>query len=304
MKYLITGACGFIGSYLYRRLSSEGEVLGICRRKCETCQRELLLGRDPLEEVLDFKPDVVFHLAGQSHVGASWEKLEETYSNNTLATLYLLEGFASAKQKPVFLLASSAAVYGAVPKKRQPIRESQPPSPLSHYGVSKLNAEEVLRFYRRVYGIKGIAVRLFNQIGPGQRPSFAASSFAKAIAEAEKGKRKPVVEVGNLEAKRDFTDVRDGVEALFILSQRGKPGEVYNLGSGKVYSIGEILEILLSFSEVEFRVEVKRTRLRKADIPMLWANIGKLNRVTGWTPSIPIEKTLLDILNWWRGEIE
>ncbi len=304
MKYLITGSCGFIGGYLLKRLSGEGEVLGICRKKCPTCQRELLLGRDPLNEVLDFKPDVVFHLAGQSHVGASWEKIEETYINNTMATLNLLDALASAKQKPIFILASSAAVYGAVPAKKQPIKESQPPSPLSHYGVSKLNAEEVLWFYRRVYGIKGIAVRFFNQIGPGQRPSFAASSFAKAIAEAEKGRRKPVVEVGNLEAKRDFTDVRDGVEALFLLSQKGKPGHTYNIGSGKVYSIGEVLEILLSFSEIDFRVEVKRTKMRKADIPMLWADIGKLNRATGWTPSIPMEKTLLDILNWWRGEIE
>ncbi len=304
MKYLVTGACGFIGRHLSEKLSREGEVMGICRQTCPSCQRQLVIGRDSLEEVVEFKPDVVFHLAGQSHVGKSWEQLEETYSNNFLATVHLLDALASAKQKPVFLLASSAAVYGAVPPKKQPIKESVPPAPLSHYGVSKLSAEEVLMFYRRVFGIKGIVVRLFNQIGPGQRPAFAASAFARAIAEAEKGLRKPVIEVGNLQARRDFTDVRDGVEALFLLSRRGKTGQVYNLGSGRVYSIGEILEILFSFSELEFKVEVKRSRLRKADVPLVWADIGKLNRVTGWTPSIPMEKTLLDILNWWRKEIE
>ncbi len=304
MKYLITGSCGFIGGHLFRRLSQEGEVMGLCRQPCSTCQKNLIIGRDSLEEVLDFKPDVVFHMAGQSHVGKSWDQLEETYFNNFMATVNLLEAFAGARQKPVFILASSAAIYGSVPSKKQPIKENTPPAPLSHYGVSKLAAEEALFFYRRVFGIKGIAVRLFNQIGPGQKPSFAASSFARAIAEAEKGLRKPVIEVGNLQAKRDFTDVRDGVEALVLLSQKGKTGQVYNLGSGRVYSIGEILEILLSFSELEFKIEVKRAKLRKADIPLLWADIRKLNRATGWTPSIPMEKTLLDILNWWRKELE
>jgi len=303
LKYLITGSCGFIGGYLYRRLKKEGEVFGLCKKGCGTCDKEGVIGKTSLEDVLDFRPDVVFHLAGQSHVGKSWANLEETYANNFLATVNLLEALAGARQKPVFILASSAAVYGAVPERRQPIRETVPPAPLSHYGVSKLAAEEALFFYRRVFGIKAMAVRLFNQIGPGQKPSFAASSFARAIAEAEKGLRKPIIEVGNLQAKRDFTDVRDGVEALILLSRKGKTGQVYNLGSGRVYSIGEILEILLSFSELDFKVEVKRARLRRADIPLLWADIGKLNRTTGWTPSVPMEKTLLDILNWWRKEI-
>lgn len=305
MKFLITGSCGFIGRYLYKYLKEKGEeVYGISGIECETSEKILIIGRDDLSIIADYKPDIVFHLAGQSHVGESWQQFKQTYNVNFLGTVEVLEALASAKLKPVFVLASSAEVYGNVPKKHQPIKEKTPASPLSHYGVSKLAAEEAALFYRKVYGIKSIIVRFFNQIGPGQSPKFAAPSFAKRIAEAEKGLRKPVLEVGNLEAIRDFTDVRDGIEALYLLAQKGKTGEIYNIGSGKIYSIREILEILLSFSELNFEIKIKKSRFRKTDIPLLWADIGKINKITGWTPSIPIEKTLYDLLNYWRERVE
>lgn len=308
MKVFITGISGFIGSHLCRKLLSEGcDIFGVAlERPSEKNIRFLqgdLLELD-LEKILgEFKPDVVFHLAAQSHVGQSWQMVELTHFNNFRPTLRLLEALASNKLKPVFVLASSAEVYGFVNERNQPIRETQPPAPVTHYGLSKLNCENLALLYWRVYGIKTIIVRLFNQIGPGQRPDFVASYFAKRIAEIEKEITKAVLEVGNLDARRDFTDIRDSVEALYLLTQKGKPGQTYNIGSGKVYSIKEILEILLSYSEKEIEVVVKRSRMRKKDISLLWASVEKLNSKTGWVPSIPIEKTLLDVLNYWRERV-
>lgn len=304
MKHLITGSCGFIGSYLYKKLRDKGEeVCGLSGIDCETSDRKLIIGKDDLSLIAEYKPDVVFHLAAQSHVGESWKEFKSTYEINFLGTVEVLEAIATARIKPIFILASSAEVYGNVKKEEQPLSEKRKPAPLSHYGISKLAAEEAAFFYRRVYGIKSIVVRFFNQIGPGQSPKFAAPSFAKRIAEAEKGMIKPVLEVGNLDAIRDFTDVRDGIEALYLISKKGKPGEIYNIGSGKVYSIKEILEILLSLSEIDFDVQIKRSKLRKTDIPILWADISKINKIAGWTATIPIEKTLLDLLNYWRQRV-
>ncbi len=304
MKYLITGSCGFIGKNLYNKIKSQGEeVLGISLEKCEASDVKMDITRGRLSHVVDFKPDVVYHLAGQSHVGQSWKDYKNTYMVNFLGTINVLENLASGRLKPIFILASSCEIYGNVERKEQPIKENRKPSPLSHYAVSKIAAEEAAFFFKRVYGIKTMVVRLFNQIGPGQSPGFAASSFAKSIAEGEKALKKPILEVGNLDAIRDFTDVRDGVEVLYLLSKKGRAGSIYNIGSGRFYSIKEILEILISFSELEFEVKIKRAKLRKTDIPLLWADIGKINRITGWTPSIPIEKTLLDILNYWRGKL-
>jgi len=304
LKYLLTGSCGFIGRHLYKKLREEGEeVFGLSGIDCETSDKKLIIGKDDLSPIAEYRPDVIFHLAGQSHVGESWKEFKATYEINFLGTVEVLETLAAARLKPVFILASSAEVYGNVKKDEQPLSEKRKPAPLSHYGISKLAAEEVALFYRRVYGIKSIIVRFFNQTGPGQSPRFAAPSFAKRIAEAEKGLIKPILEVGNLDAVRDFTDVRDGIEALYLLSKKGKPGEIYNIGSGKVYSIREILEILLSFSDINFEVKVRRAKLRKTDIPILWADISKINRITGWTATIPIEKTLLDLLNYWRERV-
>ena len=254
MRVLITGVSGFVGSHLSRRLLSENwKILGVALQEPEESDIEFLQGdllKLDLDKIVgDFKPDVVFHLAAQSHVGQSWEMVELTHDNNFRSTLRLLEALAKNKFKPVFVLTSSAEIYGFVDEKKQPIRETQAPAPVSHYGLSKLNCENLALFYWRVYGIKTIIVRLFNQIGPGQRPDFVASYFAKRIAEIEKGLTKPVLEVGNLEARRDFTDIRDSVEAFYLLVQKGKPGQIYNLGSGRVYKIKEILEILLSYSE-------------------------------------------------------
>ncbi len=306
MRAFITGITGFIGGYLHRLLKEKGwEVSGIGLEASEGGEwiEGNLLEVDLSDFLSDFRPDVVFHLAARSHVGRSWEEMDSTLYENLFSTHRLLKTLASLKLKPLFILASSAEVYGPVPEKEQPIEEERRPAPVTPYGLSKLSCEELALFYWRAYGIKSVIVRLFNQIGPGQRPSFVTSYFAKRIAEIEKGLTPPVLEVGNLEARRDFTDVRDGVEALSLLAEKGRGGEIYNLGSGRAYSISEILEILLSYSEKEIRVEVKRSRLRRKDVPLFWASIRKLNAKTGWVPSIPIEKTLLDILEYWRGRV-
>jgi GDP-4-dehydro-6-deoxy-D-mannose reductase len=198
---------------------------------------------------------------------------------------------------------ASAEVYGSVTKEDLPMGEDTPLNPTNPYAVSKLAQDFLGLQYFLSYGIKTIRVRPFNHVGPRQAPNFVISSFAQKIAEIEKGKREPILPVGNLEAKRDFTDVRDMVKAYSLIMEKGEFGEVYNIGSGRSYKISEILEMLLSFSSVKITVEIDKSLFRPIDDPELVCDSTKINKTTGWKAEIPLEETLKDTLDYWRNII-
>ena len=204
---------------------------------------------------------------------------------------------------PVIQIAGSSEEYGLVLPDEVPITESNPLRPLSPYAVSKVAQDMLAYQYFRSYGMKTIRTRGFNHTGPRRGDVFVSSNFAKQIASIEAGLQKPVIRVGNLEAVRDFTDVRDMVRAYWLAVTRATPGEVYNLGSGRGITIRELLDLLVGMSEVEVEVEIDPDRLRPSDVEVLLADSSKFRQETGWEPAIPLETTLADLLEFWRRKI-
>lgn len=315
MRVLITGLTGFVGSHLADyALAHEADVYGSIKWRSKTDNIDHLTGQLNLIEcdlkdlssatvmVREAKPDVVFHLAAQSFVPTSWHAPGETLSNNILCEVNLFEAVRSNGIDPVILVAGSSEEYGLVEPDELPVKETAPLRPLSPYAVSKI-AQDFLGYqYYRSYGLKIIRMRAFNHTGPRRGDVFVESSFAKQIAEIEAGKRKPVVYVGNLEAKRDYTDVRDTVRGYWMAVKMGRPGEVYNLASGRMWAIKEVLDLLLSMSTASISVEVDPQRLRPSDVPFLCGDSSTFRAMTGWKPEIPFEQTLRDLLDYWRSK--
>ncbi|MEO0074037.1 MAG: GDP-mannose 4,6-dehydratase, partial [candidate division WOR-3 bacterium] len=200
-------------------------------------------------------------------------------------------------------IACSSEEYGLVLPDETPIKETNPLRPLSPYGVSKVAQDMMGYQYHKSYGLHIIRTRGFNHTGPRRGDVFVTSNFAKQIAEIEKGKREPVVYVGNLDAVRDFTDVRDTVQAYYLALEKGVPGEVYNVASGKGYRIREVLEILLGMSQAKIRVEQDKSRFRPSDVELLIGNSDRLTQATGWQPSYGFNQTLKDLLDYWRSRV-
>ena len=249
------------------------------------------------------KPDYVFHLAAQAFVPASWSDPWSTLENNIRGQLNVLLASIDLGTMPRILVVGSADEYGMVNPAELPIRETNLLRPNSPYAVSKV-AQDMLGYqYYASHKLPVVRVRPFNHIGPGQSPSFVTSDFAKQIAEAEAGLHPPVMRVGNLEARRDFSDVRDIVRGYFLAISQGEAGEVYNLGSERSYSIGEVLETLLSASSIQMKVEPDAARLRPSDISVIVADCCKFRSRTGWRAEIPLEQSLQDILDYWRGQV-
>ncbi len=309
-RVLITGCEGFIGSYLAELLAGMGlSVYGIVYS--ETKNVEHLGGRISIRNcniadtekvntiLADVKPDYVFHLAAQSLLTDSWRNPEQTFIINLLGTLYLLEGIRKAGLDPVIEIACSSDEYAYHNAGESPIKESAELCPSSPYGVSKLAADMLGYIYWRNYGMKIIRIRPFSIIGP-RKISDACSDFARGIAEIEAGK-KANLSVGNLDAVRDFVDVRDAVEAMWLLAEKGMPGQVYNICSGKGYRIKEILDTLISISSQKIEIQPDPNRMRSSDKPALIGDCSKLSEL-GWKPRIPIEETLTDILDYWRKD--
>jgi len=221
-----------------------------------------------------------------------------------MGTVRLLDEIVRLGINPRILLAGSAEEYGKVTPEQIPIRETNPLNPSSPYGASKAAVSLLFKQYCTKFGLPVLYVRAFNHIGPGQAPGFVTVDFAKQIAEIEAGKREPVMKVGNLEARRDFTDVRDVVGAYWILIREGSPGEVYNVASGTAPAIKEILEILLQKASVKIEVLKDQTRMRPSDVPILLGDIAKIKAKTGWEPTISLDRSLEDILNYWRQKIQ
>jgi GDP-mannose 4,6-dehydratase len=318
MKVLITGITGFVGSHLadYILDRNEGhEVFGLCRWRsprenlAASYNRISLLEADLMDlgaliRHLDaVRPDVIFHLAAQSYVLSSFNAPIHTLWCNVIGTGNLLEAVRITKLDPVIHICSSSEVYGQVRPEDVPIREDCPFKPASPYAVSKVGEDMIAFQYWVSHGIRTIRTRMFTHTGPRRGDVFAMSFFAKQIAAAELGMREKVIHVGNLQSVRTFCDVRDAVRAYWLLVQQCKPGEVYNIGGNRTMTIGEALNILLSFSKTSCQVIVDPKLLRPSDVTLQIPCTDKFRAVTGWEPAIPFEKTLEDMLVYWRDEL-
>jgi len=318
VRVLITGITGFVGSHLAEYvLSRSVEVVGSIRWRSKTENIEHLRSRITLieSELRDLSsvqhlleaadPDYVVHLAAQSFVGTSWHTPAETLYTNTVSQVNLLEAIRGRSKKPRFLVIGSSEEYGLAYEYELPVKETNPLRPLSPYAVSKV-AQDLMGFqYFKSYGLPIVRARAFNHEGPRRGEVFVTSNFAKQIAEIEAGFRESVVYVGNLEARRDYSDVRDIVRGYWLLLEHGEPGEVYNLCSGQSWGIGEILDFLLRQASVSgIAVKQDPARLRPADVPNLRGDASKIRQALGWRPEIPFEQTLLDTLVYWRRRIK
>jgi len=314
-KALVTGISGFAGSHLAELLLQEGiEVHGLLRWRSKTDNIEHIRGKLYLHEgdlldahsldgiITEIKPDYIFHLAAQSFVPASWKSPAATLQVNVVGTANLFEAVHKAKLDPAIQIAGSSEEYGMVYPDEAPIKEDNPLRPLSPYGVSKVATDMLGYQYHKSYGMRIIRTRAFNHTGPRRGDVFVTSNFAKQIAEIEKGKRE-FVSVGNLTAKRDFTDVRDVVKAYYIAAEKGESGEVYNICSGSCMTIQEMLHTLIGFSSAKIDVRQDPERMRPSDVELLLGDITKFKTQTGWEPIIPFHQTMEDLLNYWRQKI-
>lgn len=314
-KIFITGISGFAGSHLAERLllTENYEISGTyltpesllnlpsIKDKIKLFKLDLNDAKFIGKVVSEVKPDIIFHLAAMSSPSDSFKNPTETIMNNVNAQINLLEAVKNAKLlSSKILIVSSADIYGMVSKENLPISEETPFKPANPYAVSKITQDFLAFQYFVAYKLNIIRVRPFNHIGPRQSPGFVVSSFAKRIAEIEKGRTEPVLRVGNLSSKRDFTDVRDIVKAYVLAIEKGAVGDVYNLGRGISYKIQEILEKLILLSNIKIQVEVDKSLFRPIDEPELVCDNTKFKTLTNWEPAIPIEQTLKDTLDYWR----
>jgi GDP-4-dehydro-6-deoxy-D-mannose reductase len=248
-------------------------------------------------------PDRIFHLAAQSFVPTSWTAPAFTLTNNIVSEVNIFEAVRDARLDPVIHIAGSSEEYGLVYPDEAPIKESNPLRPLSPYAVSKVSQEMLAIQYFRSYGLLCIVTRGFNHTGPRRGQVFATSSFAKQIAQIEAGFQDPLLSTGDLDCKRDWTDTRDMVRAYWLATERGEPGEVYNTGSGSCMRVGDMLDILLSHTTADIKVEADQARMRPSDVRLLWANVDKFKSATGWEPTIPFDQTMADLLGYWRERV-
>ena len=306
---LIIGAAGFVGGYLAEELIRSGRRVFITRLPSEKFDGECsgafcvdITDPQSIASVMEqVKPDEIYHLAAQSSVAVSWKNPGLTVDVNIRGAVNVLEAARAHAPEAVVLLIGSAEEYGAVTPEQCPITEEQSLRPKNIYAMTKAAQNMTGKLYFDAYGMKVRMVRAFNHFGPRQAPQFVISDFCRQVAEIEAGKREAVMKVGNLEAKRDFTDVRDIVRAYRMIAESGKDGETYNVGSGSAVSIRELLDLILSLAKKEISVEQDPNRLRPSDVPIHCADISRIQRDIGWTPSIPRKDTVLATLNYWRS---
>jgi GDP-4-dehydro-6-deoxy-D-mannose reductase len=316
LRLLVTGIAGFVGGHLVEYLRAERpdvEVCGLGRphgRALSGAAAGVRLLEADLNDaaaveaaVREVRPDRVLHLAGQSSVHQSWLDPGGTLRTNVLGLVNLLEGLRRHALSPDVLVVGSAEEYGLVEAENLPVREDAPLRPGNPYAVSKAAQGLLAVEYARSSGLRIIRTRTFHHTGPGRGEAFAESSFARQIAEIEVGLRPAVLHVGNLDAVRDFTDVRDVVRAYWTLFERGQAGEVYNVCSGQGRRIHDLLDALVRSSKAKVEVQVDPERLRPSDLPVLIGDPRKLEDATGWQPRIPIEQSLHDLLRDWRRRV-
>ncbi len=297
MRALVTGAAGFVGRHLVAHLEEQGDtVVGIDRADGP----DLLDGPALAAFVAEGAPDAIYHLAGWSDVGGSWDEPRLAFEANAVGTLNLLQACRGRTAR--VLSVSSADVYGRVALAELPLAEDAPLRPVTPYAVSKVAADFLGVQAHLGYGLDVLRVRAFNHLGPGQTNRFVAPAIAERIARNEFD-RTEVVPVGNLTPRRDFTDVRDVVRAYRLLVLRGEPGEAYNVCTGADIAISELADQLLSLADHPMRLEEDASLQRPVDVPVLRGDPTKLHKATGWTPEITLDQTLRDLLDEWRGRL-
>lgn len=316
MRVLITGIAGFAGSHLAEYLVREGavEIHGIVHRHEHRIQHlapHLELHRGDLRNALwvseiiqQVQPTVTLHLAAWSDVGGSWQQPWTTYELNIQCQLHLLEALRRWAPECRTLVVTSNEVYGLVRPEELPIREETPFRPNNPYGVSKIAQDMMALQYWYSHRLPTLRARSFNHIGPNQADDFVASAFARQVAEIEAGLREPTVAVGNLDAERDFTDVRDVVRAYWLLAAQGEAGAVYNIGSGRCHSARFLLDTLLDLATTRVNISIDPARLRPSDVPKSLCNNQRLVAATGWQPQIDLRTSLADLLNYWRRYLQ
>jgi GDP-4-dehydro-6-deoxy-D-mannose reductase len=306
-RILVTGIEGFAGGHLARHLADAGHtVIGLHWAAAPAG----LPGELHKGDVCDFdatralleatKPDGIIHLAGISSVALSESHQMTTYEVNALGTLKLLEAVRQLRFKCRIVLISSADVYGRS-NVGKPLSEDLPSLPLSPYALSKHMTAEAGRFYHRAFGLDVVILRPFSHTGPGQVTTFVFPKVANAIARVERGKREPVIEMGDLKVRRDYTDVRDVVRAYVLALERCTTGETYNVTSGKPVVIKEGVDYLCSLSRVPVQIHSSAAKFRPHDIPLLTGDPSKFAAATGWKPEIPFTQTLSDLLDYYRS---
>lgn len=319
MNVLITGVDGFVGSHLAEALleAPGNRLFGTVRRpshvlpllgtRVTRIQIDITDAEAIHRAVHDVRPGKIFHVAGQAFVPTSFENPSETFRSNFQGTLNVLEAVrrehASAAISCSVLVVSSGEVYGSVPRAKLPIDESFPLHPENPYAITKACADMTAQQYRSLFGLDVVVVRPFNHLGQRQSDLFVGSAFARQIAEIKCGRRDAKLSVGNLEPQRDFTDVRDVVNAYIRLLERPRESGVFNVCSGKAVAIREILNELCDIAGVKVDITPDPKRLRGHDNPVIIGSALRLQKATGWAPSIPLRKTLEDLFHYWEGRV-
>lgn len=319
MRVLITGITGMVGSHLAEYILDNHPLVEV---------HGLIRWRSPLDNIRDVQsritlhyaelrdlnsllallrkinPDWIFHLGAQSYVSTSFDAPADTVHTNVIGTTNLLDAIRITEISPKIHICSSSEVYGQVTEDEVPIRETNPFRPASPYAVSKVGEDMIALQYFLSYGIKTVRTRMFTHTGPRRGDVFAESAFAKQIAEIEAEIRRNPLKVGNLHSVRTISDVRDAVKAYWLLMEKCPPGEVYNIGGVQTMTVGDVLEMLKSMAWCKIEHEVDPVLLRPSDVTLQIPDISKFQRATGWKPEIPLETTLLDLLNYHRSRIK
>jgi GDP-4-dehydro-6-deoxy-D-mannose reductase len=315
VRVLVTGINGFVGSHLAEHLLENtdwvvsGTVFGDLDNIAHLQDRldlhpvELSQLSAAIAVLEETGPDFIIHLAAQAVPSLARHDPWPTLKTNLQLQLNVLQAAVRLRQEPRVLVVGSGEGYGLVKPEELPIGEDTPLRPLNGYAVSKVAQELLGLQYQRAYGLPVVVVRPFNHIGPRQRLGFVAPDFARQVAEAEAGLREPAVTVGNLDVRRDFSDVRDIVRAHRLAVAQGEPGQVYNLGSERSYSIRELLDALIAISSVTLQVRQDPARVRQADVPLMVSDCLRFRQRTGWTARIPFRQSVRDVLDYWRGRV-
>lgn len=304
MRALVTGSLGFVGKYLRAELEQNSyEVIGIDIRDGEKTVRLDLRDAAAVERaVAELRPDVIIHLAGQANVGLSWKQPQQTVETNVICAINLMEAVRHAAPDARMVLVGSSDEYGNLGTDGALVSETLPARPQTPYAVSKKAQEEMAQVYARAYGLHICMTRSFNHGGAGQREGFLIPDFAAGIVRVEKGLQ-PCLRVGNLAAERDFTHVRDVVRAYRLLAEKGRSGEIYNVGSGVTHSVQEILDRLCAMAAAPIPVERDPAKMRPSDTPVICCDHRKLTEDTGWTPLYGLDDILTETLAYWREQI-
>lgn len=313
MKALVVGASGFVGDYLIDAIK-EDMLCDVYATKLPqhkawrdditVLDLNILDARQVQDCLNQVEPDYIFYLAAQSSIAKSWADPPQTVQVNVQGSLNVLDAIRTLRNSPRVLIVGSGEEYGAIPPEAVPIPEETLLNPQNIYAATKACQNMMASIYAAAYGLQLIMVRAFNHMGPGQMDIFVISDFCHQAARIEAGLQEPVIRVGNLQARRDFTDVRDVVRAYTRLIQFGRAGETYNVGSGHAITIQSALDTIIQKSKKDISVFVDPQKLRPIDVPVIEADIQKLYAATGWQPCIPFEQTIEEMLDYWRKQCE